>query len=313
MKVLITGAGGFIGGRLADFLQKKKYSVCLASRNIFETKKIFPSMQVVQLNWDDTDGMARILKGVDIVIHAAGLKAELCLENPAEAFKVNAENTRKLLDASVQSNIKRFVYLSTIHVYSKNPSGLINEDTPCLNDHPYAQSKIAGEKFVIESTKANKIQGIILRISNAFGAPIHKKSDCWDLLLNDLSRQAIEARTLTLKSEGLQYRDFISILDLSEKIETILGYQTNDALNFIYNLSSNKSTKVIEMTKILQQRCKALLGFLPPINLPKNSDAKIYDEFTFATKYAFLRKQNNRFEIYELDNLLKFCKENFKR
>jgi UDP-glucose 4-epimerase len=57
------------------------------------------------------------------------------------------------------------------------------------------------------------IEGIVIRVSNSFGAPAHQHANCWMLLVNDLCRQAVSTGQMTLRSSGIRRRDFVTLTD----------------------------------------------------------------------------------------------------
>ena len=108
-KLLITGGKGYLGSRIGYFLAEHGYKVTLGSRNPSQNENIRNSDQVFT-NWDDPE--LSFCKGYDFIIHAAGMNAKDCAENPKSAFYFNGTITSRLVKKSIKYGCKRFfIYL----------------------------------------------------------------------------------------------------------------------------------------------------------------------------------------------------------
>lgn len=315
VQILITGGFGFIGGRLTEHLLKAGHNVIVGSRKLSRPSLSYRSTEVRKMNWNDKDALAKSCKGIDIIIHAAGVNAQECELNPKNALEFNGEVTLRFLNAAIQTGVKRFIYLSSAHVYSSPLEGLINEETIPTNSHPYATSSLAGDLAVKNANQLGKIQGIVLRISNSFGAPISKEVNCWMLLINDLCKQAVMTNEMVLKSNGFVRRDFISLTQVCKIIEFI-AVDYNDLRNYsIYNVGSGKSQTVFSMAKLIQDRCHEVLGFKPNLtSLVSDSSINLKNSRLTYSNDRLLGlgiKINKNQKIYEIDELLSFCQSNF--
>ena len=112
MKVLITGASGYLGGRFTDFFSKK-YDLRLASRKEILNIDCSGQFTIEQslINWEDLESINNSLVNIDTVIHLAGLNAEESFKNPTKAIEINKNNTQKILALSVKNNVENFIYL----------------------------------------------------------------------------------------------------------------------------------------------------------------------------------------------------------
>ena len=98
MRILITGGFGFIGGRLAQHLLKAGHHVVLGSRTHTSSPDWLPEVDVVQANWNDCFSLKQICTGIDVVIHAAGMNARECAQNPVVALECNGLATARLVE-----------------------------------------------------------------------------------------------------------------------------------------------------------------------------------------------------------------------
>ncbi len=311
MKVLVTGGFGYLGGRIAQFLSANGHNVILGTRSEFQSPDWLPESQVEKIDWNDNELLDSICKNVDVVIHAAGMNADDSFSYPVQALAFNGVATARLVESAIKNNVKKFIYISTAHVYVSPLVGDIDEANCTLNIHPYATSHRAGEDAVIYANKIKDIEATVIRLSNAFGSPSTKEVDCWSLVVNDLCKQATVNKSIHLNSPGNQYRNFISITNVSEAINHILLLPShcNDS---VYNLGGKSSIRIIDLANIVAKSCEELFGYKPDITYPSDSENSNVDELN----YSISKFENTGFTIEtgivsEIEKLLIYCKEEF--
>src|SRR5690606_31227899 len=110
-----------------------------------------------------------------------------------------------------QARVPRVVYLSTVHVYgARAEEGIrLSESLRPEPRHPYPVSRLAAEHTLASALVPEAL--VVLRMSNAVGAPARPNLDRWTLVTNDLSRQAVVSGVMTLRTSGLQERDFVAL------------------------------------------------------------------------------------------------------
>ena len=312
MRILITGGFGFVGGRLAQHLHHTGHEIILGTRNERASPDWLPQAKVVQTDWHDRQALKKICSGVDLIIQTAGMNAQDCAAEPVKALEFNGLATARLVESARQAGVQRFIYVSTGHVYSSPLTGMVNEDICPRNLHPYATSHLAGENAVLSASQQGQIEGVILRLSNAFGAPVHKDVNCWMLLANELCRQSLQTRKMVLKSSGLQHRDFIAMTEVHRVIEYFSSCDLASSIDPIFNVGSGNSQSVRSMAQLIQNRCKVILGFEPKFTYQESSMGENNEELEYSQK----RMQKMGIEVenknkIEIDNLLIFCANSF--
>jgi UDP-glucose 4-epimerase len=310
MKILITGGNGYLGGRLVQYLEKQNvHEVIVGTR---QPKGKPDSATTVQTIWDSPEKLQQICTGIDAVIHLAGMNAEDSTANPAAALECNAGATGKIINAAVKQGVKRFIYFSTAHIYKSPLVGLITEETLPTSLYPYATSHRAAEDIVRAAHLRGEIEGVVIRLSNAFGAPVNKEANCWMLLVNDLCKQAVTTGAMVLKSSGIQRRDFITITDVCRATEHLLKLPTSSTDKNIFNVGGNWSPTVWELACLIQQHCKRILAFEPTLErVEPAADVKTEDlnyNIDRLTQTGFTLSSNREEEI---DRLLAFCNSSF--
>ena len=314
MKVLITGGFGYLGGRLAQFLSLlPDYKVVLGSRKNNGTPDWLLNAKVVQTEWHSIQQLEKICKGIDVIVHMAGMNAQDCANDPAAAVEFNAVATARLVQAAIKTKVKRFVYLSTAHIYDSPLTGDITEETCPVSLHPYATSHKAAEDVVRAAFNCNQIEGVIIRLSNAFGAPVTKDVNCWMLLVNDLCLQAALNGRMVLKSSGLQRRDFIAITDFCNAVRHLLELPADKLDNGVFNIGGGRSSTIKEMAQIVAERFNVLTGDKPDIEYLTNPNSETSDKLNYKINKLidtdFKISQKNNFE-QETDKLIWFCINN---
>jgi len=310
MRILITGGFGYIGSRLAQHLHQNGLEVVLCSRDASVPPDWLPQATVQKISWCDTEAIELMCLGVDVVIHAAGMNAQDCIADPVGALEFNGLATARLLEASIRVKVKRFIYLSTAHVYASPLLGIISEDTFPRNLHPYATSHLAGEYAVLNASRNAQIVGLVLRLSNAYGIPAHNKSNCNMLLFNDLCQQAVSDRKMTLNSSGLQRRDFVAVTDVCSAIAHIIRL-SNDALKTrLFNVGGGWTPTVWEAACLIRDRCKDILGYCPVLTRQPASYREVTSALDFRIDtllHTGYRLSADR--IFEIDSLIKFYRQ----
>lgn len=169
MRVLITGAGGFVGSRVANRLAGVGHEVRALLRSTTLRSRLPPEgIGIVEGDLTDDEAISAAVRGADAIVHCAALTSDW---GPASEFhSSNVEGVRVLVEAARRSpNIRRFVHISTTDVYGY-PSSPGDERT-LLRDVglPYNSTKIAGERIVFAAIDQG-LPAVILRPATIYGA-----------------------------------------------------------------------------------------------------------------------------------------------
>lgn len=249
---VVTGGFGYAGGRIARKLLDAGSDVRISTRR---DAADIPAWAVENVQWGrDLDALAA---GADCLIHLAAPNEVECADSPEASIETTVRLTEDALRAASAAGVGRFIYLSTVHVYGPM-QGLINEDTVPEPQHPYAVAHLESERAV--HAQADHLDAIVLRLSNGFGAPADGGAERWSLLVNDLCRQAVVDHHLRLSSNGLQQRDFLPLSDATEALRHFTDAPPHTNGFRLFNLSSGRTMRVIDMAALIRSRAEALLG-----------------------------------------------------
>lgn len=308
---MITGGFGFLGGRIAQYLSSLGYEVFLGSRDQHEAPTWSKNLKPVRLDWQNNERLLEVCKGMNIIIHAAGMSSADCFNDPFAALEFNALGTVKLIEAGKLAKIDTFIYLSTAHIYGSPLIGSITEDTCPKNLHPYATSHLSAELAVSYAHSQGYFKAYNCRLSNGFGAPTYPAVSCWKLFVNDLCKQSVEFGKLVLNSDGNQKRDFVSISSISKMIGNLLIYEDISAYNN-FNIGSGYCTSLTDMAKLIQNRCQKLFNYSPPIEIKSKTTSAVGIDLEYKVDRMKSLGLFEETEVEkELDNLLLFCSKNF--
>tara|TARA_B110000967_G_C18895245_1_gene570160 strand:- start:2084 stop:3034 length:951 start_codon:yes stop_codon:yes gene_type:complete len=313
MRILITGGRGYLGGRLGQYLvNNSENTILLGTRSHIESVDWLPEAKIVFTSWYSSDELEKICSNVDLVIHASGMNAIDCSKNPKFAYEVNGLATERLLQSSINQNVGRFIYISSAHVYDSQLTGKINEKSPIKNLHPYATSHKIGEDSVLLAHSKGEIEGVVVRLSNSFGAPTNLNTNCWQLITNDLCKQGVKHGSMTINNSEMQKRDFVSISNVCRAIKHLAYLPKSYLDNGLFNLGGEWSPTIQEMAEILSDRFHLLLGTKINVNIPNLNESFKPSGLNYdiskikATNFKLLNDRNR-----ECDDLIRFCNENF--
>lgn len=154
-KVMVTGAGGFIGSHLAVELARQGHAVAAVDLHLDRLSHLRGHSRVALHEGDVTSaGLLRpALDGVDTVYHLAAAHLSVAAGD-SEFFRVNVDGLRSLCEWCREAGVRRFVQCSSVGVFGHIADPPANEDSPCHPDIAYERSKLAGEEVVLEACGA---------------------------------------------------------------------------------------------------------------------------------------------------------------
>lgn len=300
-KVLVTGAGGFIGSHLAEKLVKLGSEVtALVYYN--PTGKwgwleqspdpIKREIKVVLGDIRDYSLLEKVIKKNEVIFHLASLIGiPYSYVSPDSYLNTNTKGTLNLLLATKKYDIKRFVHTSTSEVYGSALYTPIDEKHPLQAQSPYAASKIAADKFVESFNKSYNMPTCIIRPFNTYGPRQSARAVIPNIISQALTKEEIKLGSLhpirdfnfiddTIKA-------FIKIAEKDDAIgETInigygIGYSIEQLSKKIFQIIGKKKRLVFEsererpvkseVSKLIADNTKAkqLLDWTPEIHINK--------------------------------------------
>lgn len=254
MKILITGAAGFIGSQLAYSLWKKGHELCLIDNFSYGRKDnlIFSdhdfTNEVIEMDVRDRDGIAALLKNGDVkyVYNIAGI-APLpdCQVNPQEAIDVNVIGLVNVLENARQYGVQKVIQASTNAIYENETTFPTKESNFQLPTLIYPNTKYVAERFAESYCKTYGMNVTCLRFANVYGPHI----DCLRKqppLVGYMIRELFYDREPVFHSDGNQRRDYVYVDDL---IRLAILVQSTEGFDCV-NVSANENYSVNDMYRI---------------------------------------------------------------
>lgn len=218
-KVLVTGAGGFIGSHVVEALvaagatttaMVRYNSGSLIGNLAFLDAKSRAAVRVVSGTIEDSDFVYQTIKGQDIVLHLAALIAiPYSYEAPRTYVRTNVEGTLNVLEAARRYDIARVVQTSTSEVYGTAVRTPIDENHPLQGQSPYSASKIAADKLAESYCRSFGTPVVTLRPFNTFGPRQSARAFIPTIISQALDREEVRLGSLTPERDMTFVRDTV--------------------------------------------------------------------------------------------------------
>ena len=264
MKVLVTGGAGFIGSNLVDRLISDGHEVVViddlstGKEEYLNDKAVFIKYDIsrtIEYDGDVYYGLTKHFKDVDVVFHLAALaRVQPSIENPIEYHKVNVDGTLNILKASVDANVKRFVFSSSSSVYGdvKQENLPTTEESELNPMSPYALHKLIGEQYCKLFSELYGLETICLRYFNVYGER-QAIEGAYSLVMGIFTNQILNNKPLTINGNGKQRRDFTYVGDIvdanikaSNEIQLMIPLKGD-----IFNIGSGSNRSVNELAVMM--------------------------------------------------------------
>ena len=263
MKVLVTGANGFIGRHVCSELISRGWTVTGAVRDK-ETGSLLPS-EVLTLLVEDMYSVQdwhKALQGITHVIHLIARTHTPDLERTDSYLdykRVNVDLTENLTKACLSSGIKKFLFMSSIKAIGERSTSPLDENFPALPEDNYGKTKLEAEKLLIElCSKGEGMEYVIIRPPLVFGPEVRGN-------FQRLLKIASAGIPLPLGSSN-NMRSVIFGKNLAHAVVHLL--EKSDAGNNIFHISDEPDLSTTELLKKLRKglgKPELLFPFPPPL------------------------------------------------
>lgn len=231
MKAIVFGGSGFLGSHTADVLSEKGYDV-----TIFDTKKspyIKPDQYMTVGSILDKNAVEKTVKPVDVVYNFAALSdLDESHDKPLETIETNILGNTIILNSCMKNKIERYVFASTVYVYSNTGSF-------------YRISKYACEMIIQNYQKEYGLPYTILRYGSLYGPRCQKNNFIYKIL-----RQALTEKKISRIGDGEEIREYIHVRDAAKLSVDILSDKYK---NQSVNITGNQPMKIKELFEMVSE------------------------------------------------------------
>jgi len=260
VKAIVFGGSGFLGSHVADELSNRGYDVIIY--DLVASPYLMNDQQMVVGDILDSEQVRKAVAGCNYVFNFAGI-ADLddATTKPLKTVELNIKGNLNIMEACLAANIQRYVYASTIYVYSQK-GGF------------YRCSKQASELYIEEFQRRYGLDYTILRYGTLYGPRADASNSIYRYI-----KQALETSVINCSGTGEEMRDYIHVRDASRLSVDILG---DEYSNQHIILSGHHTMRFKDMLFMI----KEILGKDLQINFgnQKNEDHYAYTPYSYTPK-----------------------------
>jgi len=251
-KVLITGAGGFIGSHLTELCVKRGYKVrafvhynSLNRWGWLEESSILKKVEVISGDVRDFDSVFNAMKGCDTVFHLAALIGiPYSYISPLAYIKTNVEGTYNIVQAAKDLSVKNIVITSTSETYGTAQYVPIDEKHPCVGQSPYAATKIAADQIALSYYRSFGLPVKVVRPFNTYGPRQSARA-----VIPTIITQILNGIKQVQLGNTSPTRDLTYVTDTVEAFMAIA--QCPKAYGEVINIGMNTEISVKDLSKMI--------------------------------------------------------------
>ena len=261
MKILVTGANGFIGTQLSKTLANSGHEVRITARSI--AQNISTTRELITCDLESADNLDHLTTGCDAIVHLAG-RAHVMSDDPATSeslyLSANVDVTKKLAQSASRTGVKRMILMSSVKVNGESTSldtPFTSQDAPNPQD-PYGRSKTQAEQALWDVTSTSELKGIVIRPPLVYGPGVRA---------NFASLIGIVNRGIPLPLGSIHNkRSFVSIDNLIDCIATALQSSNAAGQTFLVSDGNDLSTpELIRSIASALHKSPMLIPFPPAL------------------------------------------------
>ena len=261
MRILVTGAAGFIGSHLVDRLVADGHRVTgiddLSTGSLANLAEARRSKTFGFHRFDITSPDFALLVGrdrPDVVCHlAAQMDVRKSVVDPLHDTRVNVVGTVNVLDACVHASVQRVLFSSSGGtVYGEPPSLPVSERAALHPSSPYGAAKVAGETYLSAYQRLHGLQGVALRLGNVYGPRQDPRGEAGVVAI--FARVLLAGKAARIFGDGSSRRDYVHVEDVVDAFVRCLGGKGDGRR---LNIGTGVATTVRELHRLVALACGA--------------------------------------------------------
>jgi len=260
MKILVTGAAGYIGSVLVRKLLERGYNVTGFDVLFFGGESLVGVLNNPRFTFQkgdirNSEDLLKAIQDNEAVVHLAAIVGDpACSKQPVLAKETNLESSKQLFDLCNKSgNIKRFIFASTCSNYGRmKNNNFVDENSPLNPISLYAELKVDFERYIINSVTRRDFAPTVLRFSTVYGISPRMR---FDLTVNEFIREVSFGKELLIFGEQF-WRPYCHVEDLADSCVLVLESKSEKICKNVFNVGDTnenyqKKTIAEEILKIL--------------------------------------------------------------
>lgn len=277
MKVMVTGAAGYIGSVLVRQLLGKGHQVLAVDSLVFGGESLIgvyneKNFSFVKADIRDAEAIKPILTEVEAVVHLAAIVGDpACAKQPELATATNWEGSKTLLDLCAQTpGLNRFIFASTCSNYGKmEGDALITEDSPLRPVSLYAELKVKFEDYLLHTEFHEDFCTTALRFATVYGLSPRIR---FDLTVNEFTRDVAMGRELVVFGEQF-WRPYCHVEDLARGCLYVLEAKPQKIRQQVFNVGDTNENY---QKKMLAEELQKLIPEMRISYVQRNEDPRDY-------------------------------------
>lgn len=252
MKVLVTGAGGYIGSVLVPKLLNKNYEVVAVDTFYFGKDKLNPHKNLTIVELDVRKFEEQLLSGIDAVIDLVAISNDPSGELFQEAtYAINHRARANIAGLAKKNNVKRYILPSSCSIYGFFEDGVIVNEQSKINPlTTYAKANGMAEEDVLKLSD-EQFCVTVIRQATIYG---HSKRMRFDLAVNAMTYEVWKNGKLPLMRDGKQWRPFLHIEDTTDCMIHLLTTDITKINGEIFNIGANtENYRIVELANTIRQ------------------------------------------------------------
>lgn len=249
MRVLVTGAAGFLGRHVARHLLEEGFAVSGFDLRTFDE----PRLEWIVGDLCVLEDVRTAAVGHDAICHIGAVgDVYVAAQDPALAGSVNVVGSANVAEAALAAGCK-VVYASTWEVYGQPHYQPVDEDHPCAPDHPYNITKFAGEQLLLSADRLRDLPVTSLRLGTAYGTGLRPNS-----VLSVFIDKARRGEPITIQGDGSQSRQFTHARDIARAFAAVCR---SDARGVALNALATELVSVKQLAELIVARLPTDIRF----------------------------------------------------
>ncbi len=289
MRVLLTGAAGFIGGHTCRAMLDQGFEVLgidnfdpfydrtIKEETIRDLSKD-DRFSFVEIDIRDDSALSGMLADVDIIVHlAARAGVRPSIDEPALYASVNVDGTVRLLEACRAAGVRRFVFGSSSSVYGDATPVPFREDAPAMSPiSPYAATKRSGELLCEVYSHLHGLRIATLRFFTVYGQRQRP-----DLAIHRFTRLLSEGSPIQQYGDGSAERDYTHVDDIVEGVLGAVSWTAEqEAAYDVFNLGESKTVRLDHLIRLIADA----VGVVPKIEVLPRQPGDVLRTFADISK-----------------------------